>query len=172
MWGDDDFFDGPGRRSRVNLSTTTASSSTSLLSNVKRERLAREQRRREEKAAATIQRIWRGRREAVLSRRRLLDDLEGESGVERRGRGLVGLLKTGAGTDQARVRGVMVSWSEAAVQLKGESGLAWVPLCIDVILDGRPAFIGLLYEQRGYPSVIVIALLAVHAIRAVADAPG
>lgn len=119
MWGDEDFFDGPGRRSRVNLSTTTASSSTSLLSNVKRERLLREQRRREEKAAGTIQRIWRGRREAILTRRRLIGDLEREDGVEAKARGLVGLLKIGAGTDQPKVKGMLVSWAEAAVQLQG-----------------------------------------------------
>jgi hypothetical protein len=47
----DDFFDGSGRRNKVNLSTNTASSSSSLLSTVKKERLAREQRRRDERAA-------------------------------------------------------------------------------------------------------------------------
>lgn len=116
MWDDGEIFDGPGNRSRVNLSTANASSSTSLLQNVKRERLAREQRRREEVAATTIQSVLRGRLTHVQTRRRLLSELEAEQGLGRRGRGLVGLLRMGAGSDREKVKELLVSWAIDAAE--------------------------------------------------------
>lgn len=121
MWGDEEIFDGPGRRSRINLSTSTASSSTSLLSNVKRERLAREQRRREERAALTIQRIWRGRTEARRARTALVDRLEKEHDIRARARGLVGLMRCGMGSDRAAIKGILVDWADMASSIDSES---------------------------------------------------
>lgn len=121
MWDHEDIFDGPGRRSNINLSTNNASSSSSLLSNVKKERLAREERRRHERAAGTIQRIWRGRGEAVRARRVILEALQRETDLEVKGRGLVGLLRVGVGSDGAKVKGLMVNWAENAGQLEGTS---------------------------------------------------
>jgi ubiquitin-protein ligase E3 C len=114
MWEHEDVFDGPGRRSNVNLSTNNASSSSSLLSTVKKERLAREERRRHERAAVTIQRIWRGRREYVQARRDIIEDIGQEWDVAVKARGLVGLLKVGVGSDAAKVKALMVDWAETA----------------------------------------------------------
>jgi len=120
MWEHEDIFDGPGKRSNINLSTHNASSSSSLLSNVKKERLAREERRRHERAAGTIQRIWRGRGEVVQARREIIEALGQERDVAVRARGLMGLFKVGVGSDAAKVKALMVDWAESAGQLEGE----------------------------------------------------
>jgi hypothetical protein len=116
----DDFFDGSGRRSKVNLSTNTASSSSSLLSTVKKERLAREQRRRDERAALMIQKVWRGRRAALDIRRDILGTL-GEGSVAKRAGRLVGLYRIGVGADGDKVRTALGEWVESAGKVDGES---------------------------------------------------
>ena len=177
MWDDGEIFDGPGNRSRVNLSTANASSSTSLLQNVKRERLAREQRRREESAATTIQSVLRGRLALVQTRRRLLEELEAEQELGKRGRGLVGLLRMGAGSDQERVKELLVSWAaDASVKSEGTfQALYRVPgsgvLLAEGVVDGGPQFLTLFEEDRGYPPAMIVGLLCVHILQAVVDAP-
>jgi hypothetical protein len=116
----DDFFDGSGRRSKVNLSTNTASSSSSLLSTVKKERLAREQRRRDERAALMIQKVWRGRRAALDIRRDIIGKL-GEGSVAKRAGRLVGLYRIGVGAEGDKVRTALGEWVESTGKVDGES---------------------------------------------------
>jgi hypothetical protein len=116
----DDFFDGSGRRNKVNLSTNTASSSSSLLSTVKKERLAREQRRRDERAALMIQKVWRGRKAALSVRQDIIGTL-GEGSVARRAGRLVGLYRIGVGADGSEVRAALGEWVESAGKVDGMS---------------------------------------------------
>jgi hypothetical protein len=116
----DDFFDGSGRRNKVNLSTNTASSSSSLLSTVQKERLAREQRRRDERAALIIQKVWRGRTAALDIRQGILGSL-GDGSVARRAGRLVGLYKIGVGADGSKVRAALGEWVESAGRVDGMS---------------------------------------------------
>jgi hypothetical protein len=115
----DDFFDGSGRRNKVNLSTNTASSSSSLLSTVKKERLAREQRRRDERAALIIQKVWRGRRAALGIRQDIIGGSLSEGSVARRAGRLVGLYKIGVGADGPKVRAALGEWVESAGRVGG-----------------------------------------------------
>jgi ubiquitin-protein ligase E3 C len=156
MWDEEDIFDGGSRRSRVNLSTNTASSSSSLLSNVKKERLEREKRRRDERAALTIQRIWRSTVNTVQVRRGIIERLEQEEDVGRKGRGLVGLYKIGVGADAARVRGLMTDWVDRAGATR---------------INGAPAFLDVLRDDRGYPGGVVIGILLAQVVKVVSDAP-
>jgi hypothetical protein len=116
----DDFFDGSGRRNKVNLSTNTASSSSSLLSTVTKERLAREQRRRDERAALMIQKVWRGRRAALSTRQDMIGTI-GDGSVARRAGRLVGLYKIGVGADGGKVRAALGEWVESAGSVDGMS---------------------------------------------------
>jgi len=116
----DDFFDGSGRRNKVNLSTNTASSSSSLLSTVKKERLAREQRRRDERAALIIQKVWRGKRAALDIRQDTISSL-GEGSVAKRAGRLVGLYKVGVWADGDKVRAALGEWVDSAGRVDGMS---------------------------------------------------
>jgi len=115
----DDFFDGSGRRNKVNLSTNAASSSSSLLSTVKKERLAREQRRRDERAALIIQKVWRGRRAALDIRQDIIGSL-GEGSVAKRAGRLVGLYRIGVGADGSKMRAALGEWVESAGSGSGD----------------------------------------------------
>lgn len=114
-------FEGSGRRTNVDLSTSTATSSTALLSSIRAERLAREAKRKHEHAAMIIQKVWRGRREANFVREKLLSDLEkGLIGSwEKRAGALVYILRegwtAGEGESVRRKRALLVQWAEEGV---------------------------------------------------------
>jgi hypothetical protein len=164
----DDFFDGSGRRNKVNLSTNTASSSSSLLSTVKKERLAREQRRRDERAALVIQKLWRGRRATFSIRHDIIGSLREGSVAKRAGR-LVGLYKIGVGADGSKVRAALGEWVESAGRVDG--------MFLRTVkgnangTGGEPAFLEVLKEDRGYPGAIIIGILLSQVIKAVSEAP-
>jgi hypothetical protein len=164
----DDFFDGSGRRSKVNLSTNTASSSSSLLSTVKKERLARERRRRDERAAVMIQKVWRGRRAALDIRQDIIGTL-GEGSVAKRAGRLVGLYRIGVGADGDKVRAALGEWVESAGSVDGES-LRYVTNEANGT-GGEPAFLEVLEEERGYSGAIIIGILLSQVIKAVSEAP-
>jgi len=164
----DDFFDGSGRRNKVNLSTNTASSSSSLLSTVKKERLAREQRRRDERAALIIQKVWRGRRAALSIRQDIIGSL-GEGSVARRAGRLVGLYKIGVGADGSKVRAALGEWVESAGRVNGMSTPYWRSYANRT--GGAPAFLEVVMEDRGYPGAIIIGILLSQVIKAVSEAP-
>jgi hypothetical protein len=164
----DDFFDGSGRRNKVNLSTNTASSSSSLLSTVKKERLAREQRRRDERAALMIQKVWRGRKAALSTRQDILGSL-GEGSVARRAGRLVGLYKIGVGADGSKVRAALGEWVEIAGRVDGMSPPYWRSDANRT--GGEPAFLEVLKEERGYSGAIIIGILLSEVIKAVSEAP-
>jgi ubiquitin-protein ligase E3 C len=165
----DDFFDGSGRRNKVNLSTNTASSSSSLLSTVKKERLAREQRRRDERAGLIIQKVWRGRRAALDTRQEIIGSL-GEGSVARRAGRLVGLYKIGVGADGSKVRAALGEWVERAGRDDGLSLLYWRDGSANRT-GGEPAFLEVLKEDRGYEGAIIIGILLSQVIKAVSEAP-
>jgi hypothetical protein len=133
----DDFFDGSGRRTKVNLSTNTASSSSSLLSTVKKERLAREQRRRDERAALIIQKVWRGRKAALSTRGEIIGTLS-EGSVARRAGRLVGLYKIGVGADGGKVRAALGEWVESAGKV---DGMSLSCLRFELMNRGRASFL-------------------------------
>ena len=164
----DDFFDGSGRRNKVNLSTNTASSSSSLLSTVKKERLAREQRRRDERAALIIQKVWRGRRAALSIRQEILGNL-GEGSVATRAGRLVGLYKIGVGADGSKVRAALGDWVDNAGRV---DGMSVHDMRGDSDATGSgPAFLEFLKEERGYPGAITMGILLSQVIKAVSEAP-
>jgi hypothetical protein len=165
----DDFFDGSGRRNKVNLSTNTASSSSSLLSTVKKERLAREQRRRDERAALIIQKVWRGRRAALDIRQEIIASL-GEGSVARRAGRLVGLYKIGVGADGSKVRAALGEWVESAGRVDGVSTPYYWRSDANRT-GGEPAFLEVLKEDRGYSGAIIIGILLSQVIKAVSEAP-
>jgi hypothetical protein len=114
-------FDGNERRANVNLSTSASTSSTALLSSVRAERKAREDRRRHEVAAMTIQRVWRGRREAQEVREQLLKRLEeGLMDWQKDAAGLVVVVPRGwvdgPIEDVKRKRQVLVRWCERGLR--------------------------------------------------------
>jgi ubiquitin-protein ligase E3 C len=103
----------------INLSTSAAASSTALLSSIRAERQAREQQRKDDHAARTIQRIWRGRRDAAEARDTVLRGLEnGSIGDWRRQASALIFLGRVEGDETLgkRKREVLVKWSRAATR--------------------------------------------------------
>lgn len=153
----------------VNLSTSTSTSSTALLSSIRAERLAREQLRRQDQAAIVIQRIWRGRKHAAETKRRLLEELEGGLIDDwRRHTGALIVVSHGRQDVESwkRIRSVLAVWCKAgmreldSVRLK----IQWL-----MYVERPGGLVGPAKEDPAWP--VVLCIIAGHILDGIDSEP-
>lgn len=110
-------FGGANKQRTINLGNSSgAASPDSVIARARAERQTRERLRKEEVAARSIQRFWRGRRDAQRTRQGLLVELQnGNLQQEQAARALAVILWNGIGSqDDMQGLRALSTWAQAA----------------------------------------------------------